>query len=572
MPLFSFHLEHPGCCAAQVAVFQFAGVYEKLAVLVFPWQILHCTQQSHFHTWSGFVNVQNELVFRIIQRDGIKGVFALRVTNRRLFGGVGGLQAHCRQHRALLEVGHHLFFHRFRRPQQVDGGFEVAFFIEHFDSMLALGEFHFPGFALLRVDDFFVVDDESGLVIGLDFKGIGVGWTMEHTLPMGLEVVAADGGVGRVAFPVEVDLLVAARHFDGLHLVEFFVRLCAVNGFPVDVEPTTEVEQAFLLQKRDFAVGGGAHVECHAAACCHEDAEMADEFVGSHIVFQRLVAVEAKRAPQAATFSPWAVGEGDACTVFRCAEAVLLSFAPTVVDNGILSYGVVVPRNEFGGMPLFGSVAPFAVGEEDGRLVACDEFLELRNHVRIYISANVFIGVDIPAVDVAFPFGQRVVEAHFEAFFAHGFGQFAANVAFRSKLDGIPAWRILAWPKAETVMVFRDQKHVFRPRFLEEVGPFVRIPKLGFPHRRKVLILKVFAIDAFLESLAVVVGHQAAIVPFGVAFETGVGRNGIHAPMDENAQFGVAEPLRIAPLVDGFPGGLHLGGKDVAQQHGCKKK
>ena len=57
-------------------------------------------------------------------------------------------------------------------------------------------------------------------------------------------------------------------------------------------------------------------------------------------------------------------------------------------------------------MPLFGSVAPFAVGEENGGLVFGDELLELRNHVRIYIRANVFIGVDIPAVDVAFPLGQ----------------------------------------------------------------------------------------------------------------------------------------------------------------------
>ena len=142
----------------------------------------------------------------------------------------------------MLEVGHHLFFHRFRRPQQVDGGFEVAFFIEHFDSMLALGEFHFPGFALLRVDDFFVVDDESSLVIGLDFKNIGVGWAIEHTLPMRLEVVAADGGVGGVAFPVEVDSLVAARYGDGLHLIEFLVRPGAIDGFSVDVEPFAEVK------------------------------------------------------------------------------------------------------------------------------------------------------------------------------------------------------------------------------------------------------------------------------------------------------------------------------------------
>jgi len=39
--------------------------------------------------------------------------------------------------------------------------------------------------------------------------------------------------------------------------------------------------------------------------------------------------------------------------------------------------------------------------------------------------------------------------------------------------------------------------------------------------------------------------------------------------MDENAQFGIGEPLRIAPLVDGFPSRLHLGGKKVAEKQRC---
>ena len=132
---------------------------------------------------------------------------------------------------------------------------------------------------------------------------------------------------------------------------------------------------------------------------------MADEFVGGHIVFQWLVAVESETASQATTFRPRTVGQGDACAVFGRTETVLLSVTPAVIDDGILSYGVIVPLNEFGGVPLFGCVAPFTIGEEDGGLVARDEFLELRNHVRIYIGTNVFVGVDIPAVDVAFPLG-----------------------------------------------------------------------------------------------------------------------------------------------------------------------
>ena len=80
-------------------------------------------------------------------------------------------------------------------------------------------------------------------------------------------------------------------------------------------------------------------------------------------------------------------------------------------------------------MPLLCGVAPLAVGEEDGRLVARDEFLELWNHVRVDVGADLVVGVFIPAVDGTGPFGQGVVEAHFEAFFADGFGQFTADVA-----------------------------------------------------------------------------------------------------------------------------------------------
>ena len=325
------------------------------------------------------------------------------------------------------------------------------------------------------------------------------------------------------------------------------------------------------MQQRDFAVGGRSYVERHTTSSRHEDAEMADEFVGGQIVFKRLVAVEAETASQAATLGPRSVGERDARAVFGRAETVLLSVAPAVVDDGIAAHGVVVPRNQFGGVPLLRTVAPLAIGEKDGRFVFGNQLLELGNHVRIDVSANVFIRVNVPAVYVAFPFGQGVVEAHFEAFFADGLGQFAADVALRPDFYGVPIWRILARPKAKAIVVFRDQKHILRPRFLEQICPFVGIPKFGFPHRRKVFILKVFAINSLLESLAVVVGHQAAIIPFGIAFETGVSWHGIHAPMDENAQFGVGEPLRIAPLVDGFPCGLDLSGKEVAKQQRCNE-
>ena len=39
--------------------------------------------------------------------------------------------------------------------------------------------------------------------------------------------------------------------------------------------------------------------------------------------------------------------------------------------------------------------------------------------------------------------------------------------------------------------------------------------------------------------------------------------------MDEDAQLGVGEPLRIAPLVDRFPSGFNLGVEEVAEEQRC---
>ena len=43
--------------------------------------------------------------------------------------------------------------------------------------------------------------------------------------------------------------------------------------------------------------------------------------------------------------------------------------APTVVDDGFGSNGVVVPGDEFGSMKLLGSILPFAIGEDKARLI-----------------------------------------------------------------------------------------------------------------------------------------------------------------------------------------------------------
>ena len=150
--------------------------------------------------------------------------------------------------------------------------------------MLALVQFHLARLRFVRVfddslparlrfvrvfDDSLPVNDQFSLVIGLNLEGVFVFLTEEYALPMRLEVVAADGRIRRVALPVEVDFVVVAHHLDGFHLIEFLVRPCAIDGFSVNIEPLTEVQQSFLLQQWDFAVGGRPYVERHATTSRH---------------------------------------------------------------------------------------------------------------------------------------------------------------------------------------------------------------------------------------------------------------------------------------------------------------
>ena len=53
----------------------------------------------------------------------------------------------------------------------------------------------------------------------------------------------------------------------------------------------------------------------------------------------------------------------------------MLSIAPTVVDDGLLAYRVVIPGDQLGGMPLLRAVSPFTVSEKHRWLVGVDQFL-----------------------------------------------------------------------------------------------------------------------------------------------------------------------------------------------------
>ena len=254
--------------------------------------------------------------------------------------------------------------------------------------------------------------------------------------------------------PVEIDQRVCSAYCNILHLVELGIRTCSVDCLAVYLEPFSEVEQSFLLNHRDDAVSSRADVERHASAGSDGLDEMTYQFLRGEIIGQRLIAVKSERTAYAAALRPRSVGLSDTSAVFRSSETILRAVTPTVVDDCLLAYCVIIPCDEFGSMPLLSRVTPFAIGEDDRRTIFCHQFLELRNHMIVDIISNRIIWIYVPSVHWVSPFWKRVIESHLQTFGAYCISEFADDVAFRTADDAVPFWRILTIPEAIAIVMF----------------------------------------------------------------------------------------------------------------------
>ena len=90
-------------------------------------------------------------------------------------------------------------------------------------------------------------------------------------------------------------------------------------------------------------------------------------------------------------------------------------------------------------------------------------------------------------------------------------------------------------------MVFPDGHHIFRTRLFEQLNPAVRLPAFRFEHRDEILItknrLRAILPAVIIKSLFASKVHVPR-VPLVV-----IGRHGIHAPVQEDAELGVPVPI-----------------------------
>ena len=111
-------------------------------------------------------------------------------------------------------------------------------------------------------------------------------------------------------------------------------------------------------------------------------------------------------------------------------------------------------------------------------------------------------------------------------------------------------------------MVLGDEEHVLRSGVAEHLRPLVGLPQLGVPVAGELGVhfahgQRGVGVVGHGAEASGVAGEESLVEPFAVALLAGVGGHGVEAPMDEDAQLGVGEPLGVGTLVEALPCGLH---------------
>ncbi len=163
----------------------------------------------------------------------------------------------------------------------------------------------------------------------------------------------------------------------------------------------------------------------------------------------------------------------------------------------------------------------------------------------VHVGGEVAAAVEEPVVLGAM---RRCAEVH--AFCANRFCEVAEHIALRPHLARAPVGEVgLVHGKA--VMVLSDRDDVARAGIVKELCPRIRIEVLGGEFGDQVLVaeagLRAVGGDVVGEVRHVLLIHVARVP---LAAEAG---HGVHAPMDEDAELGIAKPFRRLICAQALP-------------------
>jgi hypothetical protein len=153
---------------------------------------------------------------------------------------------------------------------------------------------------------------------------------------------------------------------------------------------------------------------------------------------------------------------------------------------------------------------------------------------------------------VPFIEGMVDTEADIRAF--QSFLQLHGEVPVGAHIHAVPFPGIAGIVHTEAVMVLGDQVDIFGAGLLEELRPFLRVEELRLEIPDEFLVLKMLPIDPVMEGFGGRVGIPVHIpVPLGEDTLPREGRDGIDAPMDEDAELRIGEPLGDRTGIQGLP-------------------
>ena len=322
----------------------------------------------------------------------------------------------------------------------------------------------------------------------------------------------------------------------------------AVDGLAVGLQPGAHLPEPGDELGLDPAVGLGADVEQEIAALADDLDELADEL--GRAVELRLVAVVAPAVPVHGVAglpeAGRAVGIADArgrdVVLGRAeiAEAGLAPPEPVVDEERRLHLEQHLADGE--GPLLLVRVLPLAVEPEHGRVVLRHQLLELVRG-EVHVAAEVgALGRPVllpgPAGQVIgmVPVHDRVVEPERDAGLLHRDRERAEDILAVLGVHDVVVG-VGAVEDGEAVVVLRSDDDVLDARLLGQRGPFVGIEVDRIEIVGVVLVL----LERDLEELA---GPLLAA------------DHGVDAPVDEQAELGLAEPLQaVGTLGLGRSGG-----------------
>ena len=200
-------------------------------------------------------------------------------------------------------------------------------------------------------------------------------------------------------------------------------------------------------------------------------------------------------------------------------------------------------------MPDGRGLLPFAVGEEGRRLILFDQLLHHRDQV-LHREA-----LRILDIERMVPLIEGMIDTEADTGPLQGLLQLHGEVPMRAYVHAVPLPGIAGIVHTEAVMMLGHQVDILCAGLLEEFGPFPRIEELRLEVLNELLILEVLAVDPVVEGSGGRIGIPVhSPVPLRENTFSGVGRDGIDAPMDEDTEFRIGEPLRDGAGIQRLPG------------------